>query len=135
MKTIIIKETADNSFSDSDMVRMLDQLGEDFETNDFVPLTMSGDTHLFVLLPAALVDSSDIDEEELAQFLYRRAMGDPELTYEMGNIAFRIEPCEEKRLAGVKTDKRFSAILDICVSHGVDEETSQAIAEEVLSIL
>ena len=32
MKTIIIKETADNSFSDSDMVRMLDQLGEDFET-------------------------------------------------------------------------------------------------------
>ena len=24
MKTIIIKETADNSFSDSDMVRMLD---------------------------------------------------------------------------------------------------------------
>ena len=128
MKTIIIKETADNSFSDSDMVRMLDQLGEDFETNDFVPLTMSGDTHLFVLLPAALVDSGDIDEEELAQFLYRRSMGDPELTYEMGDIAFRIEPCEEKRLA-------FSNIFDICVSHGVDEETSQAIAEEVLSIL
>ena len=96
---------------------------------------MSGDTHLFVLLPAALVDSGDIDEEELTQFLYRRSMGDPELTYEMGDIAFRIEPCEEKRLASAKADKRFSTIFDICVSHGVDEETSQAIAEEVLSIL
>ena len=133
MKTIIIKETSINcGFSDCDMSEMLDKLTEDFSSENFIPYTVVGDKRMFTLLPASLVESGALDEDELGQFLYRRSIGGPETTFTMDDIVFQVENCD-----AVSNPKRgrIDGIIEICEAHGVDEETAQAIAGEVISIL
>lgn len=133
MKTIIIKETSINcGFSDRDMSEMLDKLTEDFASENFIPYTVVGDKRMFTLLPASLVESGELDEDELGQFLYRRSIGGPETAFTMDDIVFQVENCDD---VSSHTRNRIDAIVEICEAHGVDKETSQAIAEEVITIL
>ena len=94
---------------------------------------MRGTFYFFLLLPLPAVDHRDAhaDQHQRGGIAQKRRFAS---SIHQRQREEHAENRLQKRIDR-HTRNRIDAIVEICEAHGVDKETSQAIAEEVITIL